>query len=74
MGNLEGVRLLGTFERQMEGSGNGVFLIKLLLPPFKDQTYVRALSVWAICYWCEGSGIPMTWHQIMGAQRASFKV
>jgi len=45
LGNLEGVRLLGLFERQMEGSGNEASLINLIWAPFSHPNYVRSLEL-----------------------------
>jgi len=41
----------------MEGSVNGAYLINLIWAPFLDPDYVRSLSLGAIWYFCEGSGL-----------------
>jgi len=58
LGNLEGVRLPGLFERQMEDPGKGASLINLTWAPFLDPDYVRSSSLWAIWNFCEGPGLP----------------
>ena len=47
-----------SFERQMEGSGNGASLVKLIWAPFLDPYYVRSLSLREMGNFCEGSGLP----------------
>jgi hypothetical protein len=58
LGNLEGVRLPGRSERQMEGVGNGASLIKLIWAPVLDPDYVMSQSLGAIWNFCEGPGLP----------------
>jgi len=44
MRNLKG-SFSGTFERQMEGFGNGASIINLIRAYFLDPDYVRSLSL-----------------------------
>jgi hypothetical protein len=56
--NLERVRLLELFERQMKkGSGKGASVINLIWDNFLDPDYVRRLNHWKIQNFCEGPGL-----------------
>jgi len=45
-------------EREMEGSGNGTSLIKLIWDHFLDPDYFINLSLGAIWNFCEGAKLP----------------
>jgi hypothetical protein len=58
LGNLERVRLLRLFERQMKkGSGKGASINNLIWDNFLDPNYIRRLSLGAKKNFCKWPGL-----------------